>query len=245
MADAPINIDAYLSIFTKHKVLFFIIAFTIMTLGVFYTYVVPKKYEASSTVFIEKTVINELVKGIAITPATDASIQALTTAMSSRNLILKAVADVDFNLKSMNDAAIENLIAEIQKNTEIRMADKDIFRVKFRHTDPKVARDYVNSLVRHYIENEVSSKRTGSYDATNFLEQQISSYKEKVVQKESEVSKYKNEKSSVVNVDSGQVFKEINLAQQRLFELQLRRKQLEEEKGYVKNLSDPIRQKLR
>jgi polysaccharide chain length determinant protein (PEP-CTERM system associated) len=99
--------------------------------------------------------------------------------------------------------------------------------------------------VRHYIEQETASKRSESYDATNFLGEQIAIFKEKVAQTESEVSQYKNEKSAVVNLDSGQLFREINLAQQKLFDLQLRRKQLEEEKSFVKSATDPARQKLR
>ena len=245
MAVAPINFTAFLNIFTKRKGLFFLTAFAVMTLGTLYTYVVPKKYEASSTVFIEKNVINELVKGIVITPSVDDSVRVLTTALGSRTLILKAIGDVDLNRVPRSDAETESLVGEMQRNTEIKVADKDQFKVKFRHSNPKIARDYVNALIRRYIEAEVASKRTESYDATNFLTEQIATYEKKVVQTESEVNQFKSEKSAAVNLDPGSLYREINLAQQKLLELQLRRRQLEEEKRYVKNATDPERQKLR
>ncbi len=245
MSEVTPNFAAYISLFMKRKGLFFATALAIMTLGIIYTYVIPMKYEANSTVFIEKNVINELVKGIAISPSMDDSIRVLTTALSSRTLVLKVIGDVDFNLKTKSDAEIEELVTEIQKNTEIKVADKNIFRVKFRFHDPRIARDYVNSLVRNYIEEQVASKRTESYDATNFLTQQIESFKEKVAQTESDVNRFKNEKSASVILDAGQLFREISLAQQKLFDLQLRRKQLQEEKIYVKSATDPVRQKLK
>lgn len=228
----------------KRKGLFVTTAFLIMSLGSLFTYIIPKKYEASCTVFIEQNVISQLVQGIAITPSSEASIRVLTSALSSRTLIRKVLGDVDFNLKSGSDDETEKLISALQKSTDIKVANKDLFKVNFQHTDPKIARDYVNSLVRHYIEGETSSTRTESFDASNFLTEQIETHKQKMKEIEAEVSKFKNEKSSVINLDAGQLFREINLEQQKLFDLQLRRKQLEEEKSYVKAASDPSRQKL-
>jgi polysaccharide chain length determinant protein (PEP-CTERM system associated) len=244
MTESPFNLSPYINILLKRKGLFLITALTIMSLGVIVSYVIPYKYEASCTVFIEKSVISELVKGIAITPSMDDTIKVLTTALSTRTLIHKVIGDVDFNLKARTDTEIENLVSEIQKNTDIKVAGSENFRVKFKYTDPRVARDYVNSLVRHYIEEETASRRTESYDATNFLTEQIATHKNTLAQIESEVNQYKNEKSAVINLDTGQLFREINIAQQKLFDLQLRRKQLEEEKSYVKIASEPLRQKL-
>ncbi len=238
------QIAQYIYLLAKRKGLFFVSAFVIMSLGTLFTYLVPNKYEASCTVFIEKNVISQLVQGIALTPSMDDSIRVLTSAMNSRANILKVLGDVDFDLKGRNEAEVEKLITELQRNTEIKVANRDLFRVKFKYTNAVIARDYVNSLVRHYIEENTSSKRSESTEATNFLTDQIAIYNNKMAQLESEVNQYKNEKGSIVNLDPGQLFREINGAQQKLFDLEFRRKQLEEEKNYVKEASDPSRQKL-
>lgn len=228
----------------KRKGLFLVATLAIMTFGTVFTYIVPKKYEASSIVFIEKGVLTQLVQGIAIAPSMDDSIRVLTAALSSRTLIEKVIKDVNFDHKTNKDFEIEGLITELQKNTQVKVVNKDQFRVTFKHTDPKIARDYVNTLVHHYIEGENSSKKTESADASNFLTEQIAAHKKKMAEIEAEVSQYKISKNAVVSLNAGEVFRDINLEQQKLFDLQLRKKQLEEEKKYVRVASDPASQKL-
>lgn len=241
---SSIYLVPYITVLMKRKGLFLVTALLIMTLGSLYTYIVPKYYEASCTVFIEKSVITQLVQGIAITPSMDDSLKVLTSVLRSRTLIQKAVQEVDFKLKTRSDAEIEKLITELQMNTQIKVANKDQFRVIFKYTDPVIARDYVNALVRNYIDAETSSKKTASSDASTFLTEQIATQKQKMMEIEAEVSQFKNSKNAVVNLDAGQLFSEINQEQQKIFDLQLRRKQLEEEKKYVSSASDPSRQKL-
>ena len=49
-----------------------------MSAAIFSNYVLPRKYEAKSTVYIEKNVISESVKGITVTPSMEDTIKVLT-----------------------------------------------------------------------------------------------------------------------------------------------------------------------
>ncbi|MEI8354880.1 MAG: Wzz/FepE/Etk N-terminal domain-containing protein, partial [Deltaproteobacteria bacterium] len=55
----------YLNLLLRYKRLFAIAALTIMTGAIVICYLLPKKYEAKSIVFIEKNVLNDLLRGIA------------------------------------------------------------------------------------------------------------------------------------------------------------------------------------
>lgn len=234
----------YIAVLMKRKELFLVTAFVVMTLGTIVTYCVPKKYEAACTVFIEKSVITQLVQGIAITPSMDDSMRVLTSVLRSRALILKVLQNININLQGRSEVEIEQLITMYQANTLIKYANKDQFRVAFKHTDPVLARDYVNTLVRLYIEAETSSKKAASSDANAFLNEQIAEQNKKMAEIEAEVSQFKNSKRAEITLDAGQLFREISQAQQKLFDLQLRRKQLEEERKYVVSATDPSRMKL-
>ena len=49
----------YLALLNKHKRLFSFTSLAIMTVAVLLCYVLPKKYEAQSTFFVEKNVLGE------------------------------------------------------------------------------------------------------------------------------------------------------------------------------------------
>jgi succinoglycan biosynthesis transport protein ExoP len=228
--------------------LFFVTALAVMTIAVVVSYLVPKKYEAKSTVFIEKNVVADLVQGIAVPPSADDSLKVMDYALTSRTLLLKAVNNVDFNLRTQNDAVIEGLIDEIRRNITIDKdkngKDPNMFIVSFKYTNPRVARDFVNTLVQLFIEQNVSAKRDQSYGANKFLSEEIATYKERLDKAQATINQYKTKQGAAAAMDGDRLMHDIDEAQQRLTELEMRQHQLEEERSYAQNATDPLRVKL-
>lgn len=229
----------YLQLILKKKRLFVIVALLLMTAGIVASYLLPKKYEATSVVFIEKSIISELVKGLAVTPSIEDKMKALTYAISSRTLIAKTIDDLDLNVKAGGGAHLEQMITAFQKQLVVKQKDKEgLFIISFQHENPRIARDFVNTLVRRYIEENVSSKREESYVATKFLSEQIGSFKEKYEKADAEVKKIRSEKGAILSRDQGMLAKEIADAQQRLEELRIKRVQTEGQRGVLKSGDD-------
>lgn len=234
----------YLQLVKRKKRLFVFVALAIMTGSVAASYLLPKKYAAKSTVFIEKSVISELVKGIAVTPSVEDKIKVLTYAMSSRSLLLKVIDELDLNVRKQSDAELEEMVKEFQKGTEIKLRDKEgLFIISFTHEKPRIARDYVNILVRRYIEENISSKREESYGATKFLSEQISTFKGKLDEAEKGVNDFKREKVALLAADNGSIQREINDAQIKMEEIRIRKNQLESMRSLMIK-ADPLRERL-
>lgn len=234
----------YLQLVVRRKELFAVLALVLTTLVFLVSFLLPRKYESSSTVFIEKNVISELVKGITVTPSMEDTINVLTYAITSRTLLTKVVDSMDLNVAGKSDLDQETLIKELQKNTKVKVKDKNLFTISFTHKNPRVARDFVNTLVRLYIEQSVSSKRGESYDATKFLTEQIQTFNEKLEKAENEVNAYKRDKGGIIAIDEGKLFQEINTAQQKLYDLELRRHQLEGMRQVTQKTNDPLLSRL-
>lgn len=243
MQSTELEYKKYLQIVQRNKERFVIIALLLMTVVFVASFVLPRKYKASSTVFIEKNVISELVKGITVTPSMEDTINVLTYEITSRTLLAKVVDSLDMNL-SKKEGDTEELIKELQANTQVKVKDKNLFIISFTHSNPKVARDYVNTLVRLYIEGNMSSKRGESYDATKFLSEQITTFNEKLEKAEAEVNAYKRDKGGVIAIDEGKLFEEINIAQQKLYDLELKRRQLEGMRQITRKSNDPLQSRL-
>ena len=217
----------YLALIKRDKKLCIVIALAIMTLVTVASYLVPNKYEAKSTVFIEKSVISELLKGLTFTPSADDKIKVLTYALNSRTLITKVIDELDL-MKKSGDAELEKLIKSLQDSTQIKIKDKEgLFIISFKDNNPKLARDYVNALVRRYIDENTSSKREESYGATQFLSDQLTTFREKLLKSEEEVNAFKRGPGSVATMDPTSLLKDINDSQQRADELKIKQAQLE------------------
>jgi len=231
----------YLQIVFRRKELFVVLALVITTLVFMVSFLLPRKYESRSTVFIEKNVISELVKGITVTPSMEDTINVLTYAITSRTLVAKVVDSLDMNLSKKDN---DELIRTLQKNTMVKVKDKNLFTISFTDSNPRVARDFVNTLVRLYIEENMSSKRGESYDATKFLTEQIGTFNTKLEKAEQDLNAYKRDKGGLISIDEGKLFEEINISQQKLYDLQLKRRQLEGMRQSTKRTNDPLQVKL-
>jgi len=228
MAANEFDYKQYMMLAKRNKRLWIISALAIMTIVTIVSYLLPSKYEAKSTVFIEKSVIADLVKGLAVAPSIEDKLKALTYSMTSRTLILKVLDELDLNLKKTGGAELEQLIKEIQGKTQIKIRDREgLFIISFQDHNPKLARDYVNILVRRYIEESTSSKREDSYGATQFLTEQATVFKEKLQKSEDAVNAFKQGEGSVATMDSVILLKDINDSQQRVDDLKIKEAQLE------------------
>lgn len=234
----------YLKLVSKKKYLFVILALLIMTGVVITSYLLPERYEAKCTVFIEKSVISELVKGIAITPSFDDKLKVLAYTLKSRTLLLKVFDDLDLNVNKQNNGQLEQMVREFQANTDIRLKDKEgFFTITFNSENPRLARDYVNTLARRYIEENITSKREESYGATNFLAEQITTVKAKFEEADTRANSYKRDNGGVLAQSEGALLAEIGFAQQKIDELSIKRHQLESMQSHARK-NDPLKAKL-
>jgi polysaccharide biosynthesis transport protein len=111
--------------------------------------------------------------------------------------------DLDFDLTRMSEKEIEELVQAFQANTDIKVdinrtnrRDMDMFVVSLKDKNPAVARDYVNALVRRYIEENLSSSRDETYGASKFLLEQIDLFKNKINAIEVKIADISQQKGS-------------------------------------------------
>ncbi len=198
------DIRRYLYLVQNRRYLFAGAAALIMTVAVIISYVMPPIYEAKTVVSIEKNLLDSIIKGIGDSQTGDDKVKALSTIMKSRTLVFKVINDLGFDTSKMTELQIEALINRTQEKTEINIEfnkaskkDIDYFVLSFRHRNPMIARDYVNTLVSRYIEENLSSHREGSFGANRFLMDQISVFKEKDNKLDAEITALKKNRTII------------------------------------------------
>ncbi|MGD1922044.1 MAG: GumC family protein [Pleurocapsa sp.] len=73
----------------------------------------------------------------------------------------------------------------------------DVVAVKYKHPDPKVASEVVNTLMDVYIQKQIEGNQAEPAAAKEFINQELPSIKSKVEQAEQSISKFRTENSIV------------------------------------------------
>ncbi len=203
------EIYRYLRAFSRYRYIAVSVALLVMTAIGGYSFTLPKQYQADSTVFIEKNVIDNLVRGIAITPNINDKIRVLQYALSSRDLIVKALEEIDSSIFTKSKAEQQSYIAGLKEKTQIRVRGQDLFTVSLTGSDPKFVQEYVNTLVGKYVQENTSGKREEAYGANRFLSEQIDTFKAKLEKAEDAITAFRKEQGIYFTVDEKSTVEEI------------------------------------
>jgi polysaccharide chain length determinant protein (PEP-CTERM system associated) len=243
--DASFDIMHYVHLVGKRRGLFVFIVLLAMFAAIVTSYVMPKKYEAKSIVFIEQNVISALVKGIAVTPSMDTKIKAIKVTMLSRNMLSKVVKALDLDVDLKSEVSLDSVIKSLRGRIKIGLDEKrGVFDIRFADTDPVLARDVVNTLTRVYIEDSVSNKRKESFEATRFLAEQIEVFKKRIDEAKKEIEDYKLAQGKVLTTNEYSLRREIEKGEDQIKDIEIRRNSLESSRTMLLSNS-PSRTRLR
>jgi len=211
------------------KRLFISVSALVALLAVAASFFVPKVYEAKSTVFIERNVIESLMRGITITPSMDDRIRVLRYYMVSRDIVSRTLKkmEMDTNEKYANPDAFEGLVRNCQSKTTINMRGNDLFFVSLTDVNPQFARDYINTLIGIYVEENVATKREESYGATRFLNEQIGTYKQKLDEIDAKIIDFRRKTGIFSNVDENQLMTQFAADEEELRAIRLRKNEMQ------------------
>ncbi len=192
-----LDIRHYLKIIHKRRFTFVLAAAVIITAVTAVSYYMPKVYEASTTVSIERNYLNVLMRDIAVAAPVEERVQALSVVMTSRGMLLRVLAKLGVAPDEKDVASTEKVIKYYQKYTQIkfeasrssRRDNMDLFTVTYRDKDPRFARDYVNDLVQQYVLDSHSKKQDQAVGANQFIYEQMELYKSKIDRVEAELGK--------------------------------------------------------
>lgn len=205
------QIKQFLRAVQTRRRLFIVVSACVAVLGVSASFFVPKVYEAQSTVFIESNVLKSLMKGITITPSMDDRIRVLRYYMLSRDMLTRTLKDLDVDAdpRYVDAKEFEGLVKKLQEETQIRIRGNDLFFVSLVDPNPYFAKDYINTLVNNYVEENLSEKREESYGASRFLAEQVTFYKQKLDEIEAKITEFRKKTGIYSTVNEATIMEQL------------------------------------
>ncbi len=204
-----IDFRRYWAVVVKRRYLAISVALAVLSIVTLGSFLWPRTYQASSTVFIERsTLIDPLVKDSGVSDSMEERLRFLKNALTSRNIIERVMKKLDLDAKAKNDAQYENTISDIIKNLKVNIDasrgrwSANLFEVSYRGRDPRAVKDIVNTLVGEYIEENVGYQRTQAAEAYDFVQAQLLEYRKKLDDSDSEIRAFKEKHPGAVT-DAG------------------------------------------
>jgi polysaccharide chain length determinant protein (PEP-CTERM system associated) len=222
MKDTLKQILSYLYALYRNKYLFVAVSLLVMTaIGVF-SLTLPKIYRADTTVFIESNVIDELVRGIAITPQIEDRVRVLQAAILSRDLIVKTLESLNSPIFTKSDAEQQSYVSDLRQRTRINITrDMDRFTVSIDDKNPRFAQQFINTLVGLYVEESLSSTREETFGANRFLQEQIDSFKLKLEASEDKIIDFRKRQGIYFSIDEAATLANIRQMLTQVEEIEL------------------------
>ena len=231
---AQLNIKEYWRLIISRRYLFIAVALACLSIVVWGSFFLPEVYEAKATILIERNVLDRIIRDIAQTPSIESRISILTQTITSRNILLKLIDELDLKKDSVEQN--EKMIADFQQNTKVKIGyqnkgQADYFTISYSNSAPKFARDYINTLVRLYIEDNLSAKRDESSEANKFLSEQLNFFKEKMDAADAKIIEFRKNKGIFISVNEASIVGQIKQAEENLESMSIQRTELEAKKS--------------
>ncbi len=244
-------IKYYWGVVYRRRYIAMAIALIVLSLFTWGSFFMSKTYEASATVFIERSsLMSPLLQGVGVTISMEERLRNLRNILTSRNLIERVVKKLHLDAKVTNPAQYESLIAGMRKRVEVSVksggdhATDLLFKIAYRGSDPKKITEMVTTHVEECIAISDSSRASDVAGAFEFIQKEMEAYKTKLAVADKGIRRFREEHPQMVpqtenallsrieNYQNGQIDAEIKLR-----ELSKRRESLKKQLSGEKELT--------
>ena len=151
------------------------------------------KFETAITIFADnQNVIKPLLEGQAsVTVPKNERIRIIQETMFAPRLldeIIKQSFD-DATLTS-GSAEMEKIQAQLRSDIKLNAPANNYITITYPHEDPAISFRVVNKITSLFIEESASNKRAESKSAYNFIDEQVKSYKNQLVEAENKLKAF-------------------------------------------------------
>ncbi|MEK6567308.1 MAG: Wzz/FepE/Etk N-terminal domain-containing protein, partial [Candidatus Omnitrophota bacterium] len=182
----------YLRIFLRHKWLFLLPFFSVFTITVVISFLLPKVYAAKAVILVEEDkAINPLLQNLAVSTTVSGRLHQLREEILSWPRVVQLVEELGLNKNKSSTQAFEALITSIRKKISVTMSNQDVIVISYSDQDPAIAQKVVNTISDIFIRKNLTSQAEESSSATDFIKDQLDIYKKKLEVSEEAMRNFK------------------------------------------------------
>ncbi|SET37280.1 XrtA system polysaccharide chain length determinant [Thalassotalea agarivorans] len=188
-------------------------------------------YESEARIYVDtQSILGPLLKGITVQTDTDSQIRLMIRTLKSRPNLERIARMTDLDIQTTSEQQFDQLIDDLKDDIEIQKVggrNENIFTVTYRHKDPDIAKNVVQSALSVFIENTLGENRSDSDEAQKFLNAQIKEYEQRLVAAEARLTDFKQKNADVLPNQYGGYYDKLNIAKEQLKAINLNLRETE------------------
>ncbi len=176
-----------------------VIAWLVAIPGWIAVYAVPNQYSSYAIMHVDtKSVMQPLLKGLAVDAKVDEGLGMMTRVLLSRKNLEEVIRQTDMDLQADTPAAMDKLVSNLASSIILKGANRNkkkrantVYELSYEGTSPELVYQIVSKLLNTMIESTLSSARTDTASAQVFLDQQIAEYEKRLTASEEKLAEFK------------------------------------------------------
>lgn len=197
----------------------------------------PNSYETTTKVFIDtRTILKPLLKGLAVeeTGAEYSAVLMRRTLLSRPNL-QKVIRNSDLDTRADTPEKLEAMINRLSQDVELAgSAENNVYTISYAAENPELAKNVVEELLNIFVETSLGSNRQDKTLATQFLDDQIKLYSERLQKSESAIEEFKRNNVGIMPRDGATYFQQMQQLKTRIEDTELELKESQNRRQTLK-----------
>jgi polysaccharide chain length determinant protein (PEP-CTERM system associated) len=186
-----------------------------LLLGLITITILPDKYQASATVFIDtQTALGEATKALTVDANVVSQVQRIREALLGGPQLAK-IAD-ETGLTAAADTprerqrVVEKLRTEIQINGQMGVQAAGTYVIAFQHSNRATSLKVVDRFVNTFVQGALGGKRESSEQAQQFLRRQIAELEKRLATAEDALAAFKKQNVGLMPGEQNDYFKRLD-----------------------------------
>lgn len=169
-------------------------------IGFAYIALLPDVYRSQAVVYVDtRSVLQPLLKGLAIQSDPDQEIQMMAKTLLSRSNVETIARESDLDLTTTTDAEFDALIDGLTAQIQLRSTGRDnIFTISYENKNPAMAQTVVQETLNLFVEGALGNNRRDTDTANRFLDEQIAEYESRLSEAEQRLADFKRQYSNIL-----------------------------------------------
>lgn len=217
------------------------VAWAVLLLALVVITVLPNRYEASATVFVNtQTAVGAATRTLTLDDNTDSQIQLVREALLGGPQLGKIADDTGLTARARTTEERQKVIDKLRNQIQIGLrnagaaAGGGTYVVSYTNKDRQTSLKVVDRFVNTFVDEALGGKLRGSEQAQQFLTQQIADLEKRLRDAEEALAAFKKQHVGLLPADQTDYFKrldaelaDLDAAQTKLSVAKMRRGELE------------------
>jgi polysaccharide chain length determinant protein (PEP-CTERM system associated) len=194
-----------------------VLAWGICAVGWTVVYAMPDVYRASTRVFIDaESMIKRAVGDLTVSGNMNTELNVLTRVMLSQPQLEKTARAANLDLYVRTPEEHEEMIANLGSRVFLaKEGGENIFTIGFEDSNRETAETVVRTLFDLFVEDALGERRSDSGAATEFVDQQIREYEQRLNDAEERRAEFKRVNIGLMPGETGDYYTRLQSAMQR------------------------------